>query len=250
MVKLPGSGQCLREQCPHADAGKCWYPWCSTGHTNHQGIARAEVSVIFWCVVQWFSQKEVEVFVEVSNIVSNVIVEICLRLGDMLNNVWFVHLTRVSALQSLTCWKGLEKRRWSWGWVWIKIEGDLKIWFLAPRFLYVNVNIGTMIHRSWSLALTNLLVVAAGTRPETNELIKSYQGLLKVNQYLKACSCLCNRKMQCFFTLFQSSDPCANGRFYIVHDFCRFFCIVHGFCTSRNSSELYWSRASGNVSGT
>lgn len=39
MVKLPGSGQCLRKECPHADAGKCWYPWCSTGHTNHQGIA-------------------------------------------------------------------------------------------------------------------------------------------------------------------------------------------------------------------
>lgn len=70
--------------------------------------------------------------------------EICLRLGDMLNNVWFVHLTLVSALQSSTCWKGLEKRRWSWGWVGIKVEGDLKIWFLVPRFLYVNVNIGTM----------------------------------------------------------------------------------------------------------
>lgn len=51
MVKLPGSGQCLRRQCSHADAGKCWYPWCTTGYTNHQGTACAEVSVIL-CVVQ------------------------------------------------------------------------------------------------------------------------------------------------------------------------------------------------------
>lgn len=89
-----------------------------------------------------------------------------------------------------------------------------------------------MIHRSWSLALTNLLVVAAGTRPETIERIKSYQGLLKVNEFLKASSCLCNRKMQCFFTLFQSSDPCANGRFYIV----QYMVFVH-HVTLRNYIE-------------